>query len=135
MASNQLLADPANLAELKTRLGQASGGGVTTKAIEEKHFRRNETYARVIGTWQEWSFNFLTTVTGLNAEVGRVLGEMAKKSATPLTEVSLLAAVTPEMRNKHGAELFVVLGQLTAGDANAVVRGNRALRLCGFLCA
>ena len=87
---NQLLRDPANLAELKTRLGAAAamGGGVTTKAIDEKLFRRNETYAGVIGTWQEWSFNFLTAVTGINAEVGEVLGAIAKKSATPLTEAS-----------------------------------------------
>ena len=90
---NELLHNLANLAELKTRLGQAAagGGGVTTKAIDEKFFRRNETYAEVIGTWQKWSFNFLTTVTGINAEVGRMLGEIAKKSATPLTEASLLA--------------------------------------------
>ena len=77
---NELLRDPANLAELKTRLGQAAAGGVTAKAIDEKFFRRNETYAGVIGTWQEWSFNFLTNVTGINAEVGRLLGEIATNS-------------------------------------------------------
>ena len=49
---NELLRDPANLAELKTRFGAAAtgGGGVTTKAIDEKFFRRNETYAGVIET-------------------------------------------------------------------------------------
>ena len=47
--------DLANIAELKTRLGEAAamGGKVNTNAIDKKFFRRNETYAGVIGTWQE----------------------------------------------------------------------------------
>ena len=66
---NELLTDPANLAELKRRLGVPAvtvEPKITTKMIEEKYFRRNEVYAGVMGTWQEWSFNFLTTVQGIN---------------------------------------------------------------------
>ena len=105
------------------------------KAIEDKHFRRIEVYAGVIGTWQEWSFNFMTAVEGINQPVGGALTEIGKKSAVPLTITSLQALVTPEMRSKHGAELFGVLCGLTTGDANAVVRGvttKLGMGRCGF---
>ena len=93
---NELLTDPANLAELKRRLNIPAAvptvkvePKIATKAIEEKHFRRNEVYAGVMGTWQEWSFNFLTAVSGVNIKVGEALVEIGKASTVPLTEESL----------------------------------------------
>ena len=59
-AFNELLTDPANLAELKRRLGVPAvtvEPRITTKTMEEKYFRRNEVYAGMFGAWQEWSFN------------------------------------------------------------------------------
>ena len=141
---NELLGDQANLAELRTRLNAQGGIGVPVpgsgvnrpfKTIEDKNFRRNEVYAGVIGTWQEWSFNFLTTVEGINPQVGAVLTETAKKSANPLTVTALQALVPAELREKHGAELFQVLCGLTTGEANGVVRGvasKLGMGRCGF---
>ena len=130
---NELLGDQANLAESRTRLsaqgciGIPVPGGVNrpVKMIQDKNFRRNDVYAGLIGTWQEWSFNFLTTVQGLNPQVGAVLTETAKKSPNPLTASMLQALVTPELRRKHGAELFQVLCMLSTGEANGVVMGSR----------
>ena len=139
---NELLTDPANLAELKRRLNIPAAvptvtvePKIATKTIEEKHFRRNEVYAGVMGTWQEWSFNFLTAVSGVNLKVGEALAEIGKASTVPLTEESLQLLVHTDLRDKHGAELFGVLCQLTTGDANAVVRGiiaKAGLGRCGF---
>ncbi len=49
-AFNELLTDPANLTELKRRLGVGAPAvttepRITAKTIEEKNFRRNEVYA------------------------------------------------------------------------------------------
>ena len=84
---NELLTDPANLAELKRRLGVPAAvptvttePKITAKMIEEKHFRRNEVYAGMMGTWQEWSSNFLTTVQGINVKVGEALTEIGKEA-------------------------------------------------------
>ena len=58
-AFNELLTDPANLNELHTRLNRLRGVGAPVdggehrtqvKTIEDKHFRRIEVYAGVIGT-------------------------------------------------------------------------------------
>ena len=120
--------DGNNLAQLKTMLGLTAEreAKVIAKTIEEKNFRRQEVYAGVVGTWQEWSFNFLTAVEGINGKVGEVLTDIAKKSATSLTTEALLPLVPYDLRVKHGAELFGVLCQLTTGEANAVVRGVTA---------
>ena len=74
----------------------------------------------MMGTWQEWSFNFLTTVQGINVKVGEALTEIGKGSTTPLTNSSLELLVHTDLRTKHGAELFGILCSLTTGDANAV---------------
>ena len=95
----------------------------------------NEVYAGVIGTWQQWLFNFMITVEGINVPVGLLLMEIGKKSATPLTIAAFEPLVTPAIRTKHCAELFGVLWQLTTGDANAVVRGVTSkigMGRCGF---
>ena len=125
---SEFMKDGNNLAQLKTMLGLTAEreAKVIAKTIEEKNFRRQEVYAGVVGTWQEWSFNFLTTVEGINGKVGEVLTDIAKKSATSLTTEALLPLVPYDLRVKHGAELFGVLCQLTTGEANAVVRGVTA---------
>ena len=108
---------------------------ITAKASEEKDFRRNEVYAGVMGTWQEWSFNFLTAVEGIIGKIGEALTEIGKRSTTPLTIGSLSPLVQPELRAQHGGELFGILCGLTTGDANAVVRGVTAkagMGRCGF---
>ena len=109
-AFNELLTDPTNLIELKRRLGVGAPAPavttdprITAKSIEEKNFRRNEVYAGLMGTWQEWSFNFWTTVQGLNVKVGDALTEIGKGSTVPLTEESLQLLVPADLRTKHGA--------------------------------
>ena len=135
----QMLSDPSSKEALKARLGVAPPAPpaepkVITRPIEEKVYRRVDKYTGASGTWQEWSFAFVNATSGVNPEVGKVLERIGHQCETQLTPETLARCVNEEARQKFGPELFAVLCGLTAGDANAVVRGILAKHnmRCGF---
>ena len=65
----------------------------------------------------------------------RARTEVCKQSVAPLTKTALDKAVPKEFKDRHGGELFRVLCELTAGEANSVVRslaGKPEFGRCGF---
>ena len=56
-----------------------------SKPIEEKRYARMDKFTGAAGTWGEWSFGFITTTQGLNAEVGKSLEDIVKSSETTVT--------------------------------------------------
>ena len=85
-----------------------------SKPIEEKRYARMDKFTGAAGTWGEWSFGFITTTQGLNAEVGKSLEEIVKSSETTVTNEAVDKLVPSELRDRHGKELFVVLAGLPA---------------------
>ena len=105
------------------------------KSVESKYFKRLDKYAGVIAQWREWSFNFLTTLQGANGPTAAALTEVCKQSVAPLTNAALEKAVPKEIKDRHGGELFLVLCELTGGEANSVVRSvatKPEFGRCGF---
>ena len=112
------------------------GGGGVTKSIEDKNYRRVDKYSGEPGTWQEWSFDFVTATQAIIPAVGAVLEAMNKASESTVTleAVNRVQGITEEMKAKHGTELFTVLNGLTSGQASTVVRGviSKVGDRCGF---
>ena len=107
-----------------------------TKSIEDKNYRRVDKYSGEPGTWQEWSFDFVTATQAIIPAVGSVLEAMNKASESTVTleAVNRVQGITEEMKAKHGTELFTVLNGLTSGQASTVVRGviSKVGDRCGF---
>ena len=106
---DQALADPDARNSLKSKLGVVqppTEPKVVTKAIEDKVYRRVNKYTEAVGTWQEWSFNFINATSGVNKDIGITLGRIGQQCETQLTPENLRKVVSEEMREKHGSELF-----------------------------
>ena len=107
-----------------------------TKSIEDKHYRRVEKYTGAAGTWQEWSFDFVTATQAIIPAVGSVLEAMSKASESTVTleAVNRVEGISDEMKAAHGTELFTILNGLTSGEASTVVRGviSKVGDRCGF---
>ena len=82
-------------------------------------------YTGAAGTWQEWSFDFITATQAVIPAVGTVLEAMNKASESSVTveAVNRVQGISDEMKESYGTELFTVLNGLTSGEASTVVRG------------
>ena len=118
-----MLLDPGQRDEVRRMLNLGGDHRVNSQSkVESKSFKRLDKFLGVMGSWREWSFNFLTTMEGLNGPVAKTLTEVGKQSAGPLTKDALTLIVPTELKEKHGGELFLVLCELTGGEANSAVR-------------
>ena len=129
-----IFATPVNAAE--ARPVPADPVRAVTRSIEDKYFRRVDKYTGAAGTWQEWSFDFITATTAVIPAVGMVLDAMNKASESSVTveAVNRVPGMTEELKTSYGTELFTVLNGLTSGDASGVVRGviSKVGERCGF---
>ena len=91
-----MLTDPARSAEFKRRLGIAAETVQSAPApapesdkskvlLNDYTFRRIDKFTGAEGTWPEWSFNMLMTITQVDADLGTGLEEL-KKEVKPLTD-------------------------------------------------
>ena len=132
-----MLSDPGQLEEIRKRILGPGGiaPGERVKQVESKIFKRLEVFKGNAGSWREWSFNFLTTLGGNNGPVADALYEVLKVSAAPLTKDLLDKAVPAETKGQHSGELFMVMCELTGGEANSLVRSVASkpeFGRCGF---
>ena len=106
------------------------------KSIEDKHYRRVEKYTGAAGTWQEWSFGFVTATQAIIPAVGMVLEAMnrASESTVTIEAVDRVPGISAEIKARFGTKLFTVLNGLTMGEASTVVRGviSKVGDRCGF---
>ena len=124
MASMEDLVKALQEAMTKMQSGGEKSGG--RKRIEEKQFKRLETFKGAPQDWREWSFQVKTIVRGVNNELAEYLetiegqaeydGKAALVEGTDLeTEEDVIAQAAREFYN--------VLCVICAGEALMVVRG------------
>ena len=91
--------------------------------------------AITLSSRKPFELNFLMTLEGNNGLVSGALTEILKVSAAQFGIDLLDKAVPADIRLRHSGQLFMVLCELTAGEANTLVRSmasNPEYRRCGF---
>ena len=53
--------------------------------LDDYTFRRIDKFTGAEGTWQEWSFNVIMTITQVDAKLADSLEDIRKNSTKPLT--------------------------------------------------
>ena len=87
-----LLEDPNRSAEFKRRLGLnvTTGPGPerdkSKVLLDDYTFRRIDKFVGTEGTWPEWSFNVLMTVTQVDPKIAAGLEEIKGTVKLPLTD-------------------------------------------------
>ena len=134
-----LQSDPTMLEQFKT-LFNSRPNEKANVLLNDYTFRRMDKFTGADGTWQEWSFNLLMTVTQVEETLGKSLEEIKKKDE-PLSDHMFEGTdafkdymfFKDSDRIKYGGALYGVLCSLTGGEANSVVR-NVSLGINGSRC-
>jgi hypothetical protein len=109
-------------------------GGRSKMVLEERFFRRMEKFGGEDGRWQEWIFNLVVTVGGVDRGCVAAMEKVLKECSGPLSETTLDFVIEQEVKAKFANELYGVLCSLTTGEANVVVRSviAKGVGYCGF---
>ena len=109
---DMLQRDPTMLEQFKT-LFNTRPNEKANVLLNEYTFRRMDKFTGAEGTWQEWSFNLLMTVTQVDEKLGKSLEEI-KKRDEPLSDnmfegigaFTNYVAFSDGDRKKYGGALF-----------------------------
>ena len=90
--------------------------------LDDYTFRRIDKFTGAEGTWQEWSFNVLMTVTQVDAKMGDSLEDIKAKAVKPMTgdmfkDCLDFEKLSTDDCEKFGPALYGVLCSLTWGGS------------------
>ena len=113
-------------AVLTARGGRADGGGGerggSKRALDQRNFRRIQTFTGGEAAWKDWAFQFRAALRGADRDMAAILDWVERAPDNIITYDVAAQFVEDQTDESKSAELYDVLCGILAGEGLTILR-------------